>query len=186
MRRRSSVSEKHGTMTGLVRIYFVKILLTVLVWCAPLLVLPDVVADAVGLEGAATPFLLRLLGLAYLALCVGYAFGLQAAWVGQRRHGPLWAGIVSNGGAAVLLGWVVVSGTHAPWPWQAQAVVFLSAAAAALIALGLFWYALALDRVFRRRTPAPAEDTQAAAEAPSEAITETVDEAIAEDDTTTA
>ena len=156
-------------MTGLVRIYVVKIALTVLVWCGPLLLVPERVGAAVGLTGEAAPFLLRLLGWAYLALCVGYAFGLQAAWKGVRRHGPLWAGVVSNGGAAALLGWIVVTGTHGPWPWPAQAVVFLSTAAAAVIALGLLWYALALDHVTGRLArPAKEQPTPSDTPAPAE------------------
>ena len=154
-------------LDGLVRIYLVKVVLTVAVWCGPLLVVPEVVAAAVGIEGIPALFLLRLLGWAYLALCVGYVFGLQAAWRAERRHGPLWAGIVSTGGACVLLSMIVVSGTHGPWAWQAQAIVFLSAAATALITIGLTWYAFGLDRLFNRRAPAAqvTEGTETPAEA---------------------
>ena len=54
----------------------------------------------------------RLLGCAYLALCVGYALGLRASLNGVRAPGPIWAGIVSNGGACGILVYFGVKGEY--------------------------------------------------------------------------
>ena len=42
----------------------------------------------------------RMLGWAYLALCVGYYFALKASQHGKRLMGPIWVGMASNGGHA--------------------------------------------------------------------------------------
>jgi hypothetical protein len=80
----------------------------------------------------------RMLGWAYLALCVGYAFGLKASLQGRRAAGPIWVGIVSNGGACAYLVWFGLSGEWSAWGSFVQLVLWASAAATASITIGLY------------------------------------------------
>ncbi|MEM1112245.1 MAG: hypothetical protein AAGI11_10090 [Pseudomonadota bacterium] len=82
----------------------------------------------------------RMLGWAYLALCVGYAFGLSASLQGERLRGPIWVGIVSNGGACLLLLYYGVQGTWSDWGAFVQFTAWSSTAATALITAGLLRY----------------------------------------------
>lgn len=117
-----------------------KIAATVLVWCLPLLCFPGLWLEALGLPTQPHTMFLRMLGWAYLALCVGYGFALQAALRGQRLLGPIWVGIVSNGGACLYLLYFGLAGAFAPWPPALQIVAWGSAVATALITLGLWRY----------------------------------------------
>ncbi|MEM7437678.1 MAG: hypothetical protein AAF436_21170, partial [Myxococcota bacterium] len=80
-----------------------KVGFTLVAWAVPLLVLPASVLE--GFVGfVPDPILwVRLLGWAYLALCVGYLGGLRSAQRGTFPRGVVAMGIVSNGGAAILL-----------------------------------------------------------------------------------
>ena len=78
-----------------------------------------------------------MLGWAYLALCVGYAFGLRAALQGKRLMGSIWMGIVSNGGACLYLLYYGATGTWSNWDGTVQFLGWASALATALITLGL-------------------------------------------------
>ena len=123
---------------SLVRVYQVKIAATLLLWCVPLLLVPFSVLEAIGFPGQTTPVFLRLLGCAYLSLCVGYGFGLQAARRGEIAPGPLWVGIVSNGGACAWLLYFGASGAFESWGPLAQWLMWISIAGTGAIALGLF------------------------------------------------
>ena len=79
----------------------------------------------------------RMLGWAYLALCVGYAFGLQASLKGGILPGPVWAGIVSNGGACLYLLYYGVTGTWSEWGITIQTIAWGSVIATAVITAGL-------------------------------------------------
>ena len=52
---------------------------------------------------AAHPLIFRLYGMAIAALLVGYGYGLAAAQNGVFPWGPVAMGIVSNGGAAMII-----------------------------------------------------------------------------------
>ena len=80
---------------------------------------------------------LRMLGWAYLALCVGYGFGLQASLNGKRLMGPIWVGIISNGGASACLVFYGFGGAWTEWGWFLQLLAWSSAGATALITAGL-------------------------------------------------
>lgn len=82
----------------------------------------------------------RMLGWAYLSLCVGYAFGLQASLEGKRLMGPIWVGIVSNGGACLYLLYYGLAGTWANWGLPIQFIGWGSILATLLITLGLLLY----------------------------------------------
>ena len=79
----------------------------------------------------------RMLGWAYLALCVGYAFGLRASLQGKLLLGPIWVGVVSNGGACIYLLYYGATGTWAEWGVAIQFIAWGSIVATALITLGL-------------------------------------------------
>ncbi len=90
-------------MKSLIRTYQMKISFTLVMWCVPLLLFPHQVAELLGEQHGIIIALLRLLGWAYLALCVGYYVGLVEAKKGVFIKAPVLAGIVSNGGASILI-----------------------------------------------------------------------------------
>lgn len=125
-------------MSHLSKVLIFKIVATVFVWCVPLLLFPATWLEAVGFPPQDSYLFVRMLGWAYLALCVGYAFGLQAALNGKRLMGPIWVGIVSNGGACLYLCFYGLTGALDAWSEVIQFIAWSSAAATALITLGLF------------------------------------------------
>ncbi len=127
-------------MSSLSKVLIVKIAGTVILWCIPLILFPASVLEMAGFPKQQSYMFVRMLGWAYLALCVGYYFGLRAALAGQRLMGPIWVGIVSNGGACVYLLYYGVRGTWTAWGCGVQLIAWGSAAATALITLGLFMY----------------------------------------------
>lgn len=124
----------------LIAVYIVKILGTLSLWCVPLLLAPAWVFAALGLP--AEPLLTyRLLGWAYLVLCIGYGLGLQAEWQGRRETIPLWVGLYSNGGAAIVLGHALLTGGLNDNFWL-HLHIAISAVSALSIALGLYAFGL--------------------------------------------
>ena len=126
-------------MNALSWVFSVKIVATVLIWCFPMLLFPSGWLLTLGLTPQPNDFMfVRLLGWAYLALCVGYGFGLRHALNGRRALGPIWVGIVSNGGACVLLAYFVSCGA---WSGFSAAILFIlwsSVVATAGITAGLW------------------------------------------------
>ena len=127
-------------MPALARVFALKIVLTVLVWCLPLLLLPAGWFEALGVAQRGDVLFLRLLGWAWLALCVGYGFGLQAARARRAAPGPVWVGIVSNGGAGLLLLGYGLAGAWAAWHPALRFGAWASALAALGLALALWHY----------------------------------------------
>jgi len=84
-------------------ILWIKIIATLLLWALPLLVIPSEQARKWGLPVIDPPIFGRLLGVAYCALLAGYISGLVALRQGSWPTGIIWMGIISNGGASVLL-----------------------------------------------------------------------------------
>ena len=85
---------------------------------------------------------LRMLGWAYFALCIGYAFGLKDARVGVLNPGPIWMGIFSNGGACLFLLTYGLQGAWNEWdPWI-RFVLWASCLAAGFITTGLVAFGL--------------------------------------------
>ena len=124
-------------MNALSLTFTFKIALTILFWCAPLLLFPASLLEALGFPEQPTYLFVRLLGWAYVALCVGYGFGLRASLEGTRAAGPIWAGIVSNGGACAILCIFGIAGAWSTWSVLAQVLVWSSAVATGLITLSL-------------------------------------------------
>ena len=118
-----------------------KIIATVAVWSGPLLLLPTETLVTLGVPDLSVPFA-RLLGWAYLSLCVGYAFGLRSELAGQRPIAAIWLGIVSNLGASAYLFYFGLLGTWRAMPELVQIIAWSSALVAALISIGLIWFGL--------------------------------------------
>lgn len=121
-------------MSKLTLVLIFKIAATVIVWCVPLILFPAAWLEAAGLPWPDNDQFIRMLGWAYLALCVGYGFGLIESLQGRVAPGPIWMGIVSNGGACLYLLFYGLTGT---WADFIQFVGWSSAAATALITAGL-------------------------------------------------
>ena len=84
----------------------------------------------------------RLLGWAYLALCVGYSFALRSALQGKRALGQIWVGILSNGGAFAVLAYYGAIGTWSSWGLYVQFIACASIAATFLITIGLIVFGI--------------------------------------------
>ena len=127
-------------MNNLAKVFVFKITATVLFWSVPLILFPAALLEAVGFPSQSTYMFVRMLGWAYLALCVGYGFGLAAALKNERLMAPSWVGIVSNGGACLYLAYYGATGTWADWGAWIQFVGWSSVVATAAITLGLFLF----------------------------------------------
>ena len=90
-------------MFNLVNVIALKIIVTMGFWSFPLLVAPSFFLPQAGLELPENTILLSLLGWAYVALCVGYGYGFLQARKGIREKGILAMGVVSNGGACLIM-----------------------------------------------------------------------------------
>jgi hypothetical protein len=128
-------------MTPLARVIVAKIAVTVLFWAGPLVLAPEWLLEAAGLPPGAAP-LARLLGWAYLALGVGYGFGLREVLAGRRATGAVVVGIVSNAGASAWLAYFGLTGAWAGWHPAFRIVAWSSAAVTLALALGLYGYGL--------------------------------------------
>lgn len=127
-------------MSHLSKVLVFKIVATIVVWCIPLVLFPASVLTLVGFPEQSSYMFVRMLGWAYLALCVGYYFGLRASLEGRRMMGPIWMGLVSNGGACVYLLYYGATGAWAQWGGFVQFIGWGSVVATALITAGLFWF----------------------------------------------
>ena len=89
-------------MKSLKYLYLVKIIGTLIFWALPLLIFGNEFFKSIGIN-INTMLPLRLLGWAYIALCVGYWIGYKNVKIGQYNLAPIWAGIFSNGGATLII-----------------------------------------------------------------------------------
>lgn len=90
-------------MTFLTLLLLFKIAFTALFAALPMLLLPGASVQArIGVDAAALPYI-RLYGWALIALLTGYASGIFAAEAGVMPWGIVVMGLVSNGGAALLM-----------------------------------------------------------------------------------
>jgi len=139
---KASSSAPSPRLTALINLLRFKIIVTVTVWCIPFLVFPAATVETLGFPAQPHLMFVRMLGWAYLALCVGYAFALQEAKRGRQLKGAIWAGVVSNGGACALLVLHGASGLWDTWGVMAQLMLWGSAAATACITAGLIHFGL--------------------------------------------
>ena len=127
-------------MNMLSRIYLFKIAATIVAWCIPLLFFPATVLTTLGLPDQQSYMFIRLLGWAYLALCVGYGFGLRASLKSEKMPGPVYMGRVSNGGACVFLFYYGLTGEWASWGMLIQFIAWGSVVATLFITAGLLLF----------------------------------------------
>lgn len=127
-------------MNNLSKVFIFKIGATVLVWCVPLIFVPASWFETFGFPRQETYMFVRMLGWAYIALCVGYWFGLKESMHGRRAMAPIWMGVVSNGGAFLYLFYYGVSGTWTSWGIVPQTIGWGSAIATFLITVGLLLF----------------------------------------------
>ncbi|MDJ0758442.1 MAG: hypothetical protein QNJ19_03545 [Woeseiaceae bacterium] len=127
-------------MNPLSRVFTFKIAATIVVWCIPLLLMPAAWLEALGFPRQESYMFVRMLGWAYLALCVGYGFGLKESLQGRRAMGPIWVGIVSNSGAFLYLLYYGVLGTWTSWGIAFQVIGWGSVLATLMITLGLLMF----------------------------------------------
>lgn len=119
-------------------VLWVKIIVTAVLWCIPLLAFPAKWFDDIGYPGEPNPMLfVRLLGVAYLALGVGYVRGLRELNCGGTAEHAVAVGIVSNGLACLVLLIYLVRGEFTDWGVWARAHIWASIAATGLVTLGL-------------------------------------------------
>ena len=119
-------------------VLWVKIIVTVVLWCVPLLLFPKAWFEKIGYPREPDPMLfVRLLGVAYLALGVGYVLGLRELGHGGTAQQAVTVGIVSNGLACVTLLIYLARGKFADWGTWARAHIWASIAATGLVTLGL-------------------------------------------------
>lgn len=91
--------------------------------------------------------LVRLLGCANAALCVGYVFGLREVYSGRRPTSAVAAGVVSKAAAGAYLTYFGVTDGWAGWPFVITVAAWGSVAATVGIAFALYWLRLRESRV---------------------------------------
>lgn len=128
--------------SALTRVLIFKIVATLSFWSLPLILLPSTTMEALGFPHQQTYMFVRMLGWAYLALCVGYSFALHSSLRGRRALGQIWVGIVSNGGACAYLGYYGLVGTWGGWGTPVQLIGWGSVLATFLITAGLIVFGL--------------------------------------------
>ena len=117
-------------MTAIGLILAIKIAVTALLVAGPFLFMPEQrLAAITGVTGNGTIF--RLYGVAILALLTGYASGFWTIAEGRFPWGVVIMGIVSNGGAALVLF------TSGGWRRTPAAAIFVAAVTLALVLAAL-------------------------------------------------
>ncbi len=120
------------------RVLLVKIWVTTILWCAPLLTFSGSLFRFVGLPVPTPIVFARLLGAAYAALIVVYVHGVGELDGGRFPVTAVRVGLVSNGLAAVLLALYGIRGAWSSWPWRGQLFMWGSLAATILLAGAIF------------------------------------------------
>lgn len=129
-------------MKGLAITYVLKIAVTLVFWCIPLLFMGNTIRAELKIEQPIVDYLFLLLGWAYIALCVGYSVGLyQLKKHKQVNLAPIFAGIVSNGGAAILLTFFAI-GEQSEMSENLVWFLLLSAFGATVVTLNLSYFVM--------------------------------------------
>ena len=127
-------------MSNLSKVIILKISGTLILWCIPLILFPSRLLDAIEFPEQESYMFIRMLGWAYLSLCVGYAFALKASLKGERLMASIWVGVVSNGGAFLYLLYYGITGSWTDWGYFVKVVAWISVLATAFITIGLYLY----------------------------------------------
>ncbi len=136
----------------LANVFVTKIVLTI-VLCISMLFIPIDWLSKAGFPVPDPIIFLKLLGMAYGALLVGYWFGLVAVRRGEYPKAAIWVGIVSNGGATIILAGYAISGYFFPgssywldWKHSAPYVMGFLLIAVSGISIGLFIYGIQTNK----------------------------------------
>ena len=132
-------------MNNLAKVFVFKIATTILFWSTSLILLPPCWLKTLGFPQQDTYMFIRLLGFAYLSLCVEYWFGLKASLKGKRAMGSILVGIVSNGSACLCLCYFGLVGTWVSWNSLIQFALWASVATTFFITLGLYLFGVRGD-----------------------------------------
>lgn len=132
---------------GLKSLLINKIAITGLFWCVPLLFFPAFWFTALGVPVPEPILFARLLGVAYLALLVGYYMGLIGLEKGESPKAVIHMGITSNGLACLLLAYFGMTGAWLSWGIGAQVFMWTSAAGALAVTFKLSRFRLCLGRI---------------------------------------
>lgn len=124
-------------MQNLSRVLAFKIGITTVLWFVPLLFFPSELLRHLGFPDVEPHIFFQLLGMAYGSLLVSYGFGFAATRRGEYPRSTVWAGIVSNGGAFLLLSFGAFRGDWTTWGGVASLMMWTSLAATGLITAGL-------------------------------------------------
>ena len=129
-------------MNGLSRVLVFKIAFTITAACIPLLLFPTSLLQWLGFSVPEPQIFLRLLGMAYAALIVGYGFGLRDSMRGIHPSAMIWVGIVSNGGAALMFAVAASQNVWGSWGVIAQMIMWGSLLSLCIITIGLIRFGL--------------------------------------------
>ena len=127
-------------MFNLKNVLVAKIIITISAWALPLLLFPIELLVFLGFPEPQPEIFIRLLGTAYSALVVGYLIGYQKSKSDSYPFEAVWVGIVSNGGATIVLSIAAFYGSWLSWGTFAQFYMWLSLLSVALITAGLIYY----------------------------------------------
>lgn len=124
-------------MRALTTVLAAKIVVTLICWVFPLLFFPVEWFLALGFPCPEPLLFLRLLGVSYLSLSLGYAFGLRVTLRGEYPGSTVWVGILSNGGSFAVLLVAGLASDWKSWGTAAQAAMwfFLTSVGAITVAL---------------------------------------------------
>jgi hypothetical protein len=129
-------------MSNLSKVLAFKIAFTMTVAGIPLLLFPTSLLQWLGFVVPEPRIFLRLLGMAYAALVVGYGFGLRDSIRGIHPSAVIWVGIVSNGGATLMFALAASQNVWGSWGVMARIVMWGSLLSVAMITLGLMAFGL--------------------------------------------
>ncbi len=126
-------------MKGLSFLLATKIVVTFFSWALPLIFFSEKFFLLFGPVPQPILFI-RLLGVAYLALVVGYSWGWVKSRQGEKVDEILWVGAVSNGGAFLTLSLNHYLEGWAEWTTLGQAYLWYSLVATLLLAVSFLFF----------------------------------------------
>ena len=128
-------------MNKLLKIFILKIVATIL-WCLVLIFFSPSVLVWLGLPYQGTYMFIRLLGFAYLSLCLGYFLGLQSIRKCKPAISSTWVGILSNGLACIFLFINGITGVWSAWGSFLKIFLWSSTTLTFFITVGLIRYGI--------------------------------------------
>lgn len=88
----------------LLKVFKFKIIVTIFLWAFPLIIIPSRwFCKFLFIDVGQNAFFIRLLGVAYLALIIGYLAGMSELKKGIFPKKIIYMGIVSNAGASITI-----------------------------------------------------------------------------------